>query len=103
MLLNIYSIYDSAANAYATPFFMQNDGLATRAFQANVDNKDSQIHEFPDQFTLFHIGTYDDENGSINSITPKSLGNALTYKTPDKQETELGEIMALLKSIKEEK
>lgn len=80
MKLNVYSIYDSAATAYTQPFFMHNDGLAVRAFQGNVNTTDSNINLNPDQFTLFQIGTYDDNSGELISITPKSLGNGLQYK-----------------------
>lgn len=102
MKLNIYSIYDSAAKAYATPFFMQNDGLAIRAFQSNVNsNEENNISKYPDQFTLFRVGEYDDENGLITSESPESLGNALTFKT-DTVENELSKkIDHLIKLIED--
>jgi hypothetical protein len=82
MILKIYSIYDSAANAYMQPFFMHNDGIAIRAFQDNVNSKEeNNISQHPDQFTLFCIGEYDDSNGQITKAeTLKSLGNGLEYK-----------------------
>ena len=81
MELSIYSIFDQAAKAFTQPFFMQNDGLAIRAFQGNVNSKEpNNISDYPDQFTLYHIGTYNDQTGAIDSIEPKTLGNGTQYK-----------------------
>jgi hypothetical protein len=89
METRIYSIYDSAAQAFITPFFMHNDGMALRAFSDNVNAKEeNNISKHPDQFTLFHIGNYDDQTGQIESIEPKSLGNGIEYVEPT-QETNL--------------
>jgi hypothetical protein len=82
MILKIYSIYDSAAKAYTQPWFMPNDAVALRAFENNVnDEKGGQIYSNPDQFTLFHIGEWDDEKAEVSKAeVVKSLGNGLEYK-----------------------
>lgn len=92
MLLNIYSIYDEAAGAYATPFFMHNHGLATRAFADQVNNKESMIYNHPEQFILFHLGEYDDRTGEINTESV-SLGRGIEYKDKD---TNLDEFKLML-------
>ena len=81
MILNVYSIYDSAAKAYTQPFFMHNDGLAIRAFQDNVNSKEeNNISKHPDQFTLYKIGSYNDETGQITKQDiNKSLGNGIEF------------------------
>lgn len=83
MKLHAYCIYDSAAQAFNTPFFQQNDGLAIRAFQGlvNADDKNN-VSEYPEQFTLFKIGEYDDQDGKIKGTDPVSLGVGITYKIP---------------------
>jgi hypothetical protein len=85
MKLNVYSIFDSAAKAYTSPFFMHNDGLAIRAFQDNVNaEQENNISKHPDQFTLFRIGEFDDSTGEIKTDVVKSLGTGLEYKnSPD--------------------
>jgi hypothetical protein len=81
MILNTYSIYDSAAKAYIQPFFMHNDGLAIRAFQGNVNStEENNISKYPDQFTLYKIGTFDDQTATITPEDPISLGNGLTFQ-----------------------
>ena len=81
MDLNIYTIYDQAANAYMQPFFMQHDGLAIRTFADNVNSEDkSSIAQHPGQFTLFKIGVFNDSEAKIEPSDIKSLGNGLEYK-----------------------
>lgn len=100
MILNIYSIYDDAANAYMPPFFMHNHGLATRAFSDNANNKESQIGQHPEQFALFHIGTFDDENGKIESFeTPKSLGRGNEFNNDSAAISVLEELVKELKAV----
>lgn len=84
MITKIYTFYDSAAQAYTTPFFMHNDGLAIRAFQDNINAKEeNNISKHPDQFTLFCIGEIDDSNAQIATYEPaKNLGNGLIYEAP---------------------
>lgn len=82
MQLSIYSIFDSAASAFSTPFFMQNDGLALRAFMDNVNRKDeeSALTKHPDQFTLFRLGKFEDKTGKFEpEESPKSMGLAVEY------------------------
>jgi hypothetical protein len=67
MELKAYSIYDSAAQAFIAPFFMQNDGLAVRAFSDNVNSNDeNNISKHPDQFALYKIGVFNDKSGVID-------------------------------------
>ena len=82
MELNVYSIFDSAAQAFTQPFFMQNDGLAIRAFMDNVNSKEpNNICEHPEHFTLFKIAEFDDQTGTMKNLeTNKSLGLGITFK-----------------------
>jgi hypothetical protein len=103
MKLNVYSIFDTAAKAYTTPFFMHNDGLAIRAFQDNVNaEQENNISKHPDQFTLFKIGEFDDATGEIKTDVVKSLGTGLEYKnSPDISEDIAQLIIKKLDSILE--
>ena len=82
MELNVYSLFDAAASAFTQPFFMQNDGLAIRAFQDNVNaTEPTNVSEHPDQFTLYRIAKFDDKTGIIDKLEkPKSLGLGITFK-----------------------
>lgn len=76
----IYSIFDSKAEAFATPFFMPTLGMATRAFTEECSNPNSQLLKHPEDFTLFELGEYDDSIGLlVPHATPKSIGLAVEF------------------------
>lgn len=89
MKLYVYSIFDSAVKAYARPFFIESDAAAVRAFQDLVNKEATTTFKHPDNFTLMHIGSYDDLLGLLESTAPRSLGNGLQYK--DKVVVNLGD------------
>jgi lipoprotein signal peptidase len=80
MIVKIFSIYDSKAEAYNSPFYMQTQSLAIRAFTDEANNVDSQIGKHPADFTLFYMGEYDDHTASFNLEDTKiSLGVASEF------------------------
>jgi len=101
MQLNMYTIYDEGAKAYATPFFLHNDAVALRAFADNINGDgNSNLSKHPDQFTLFCVGTFDDSNGLITAVPPRTLGNGLQYMTP-KPIHELGALVDEFRALME--
>lgn len=101
MKLFCYAIYDSAARAYGRPWFQPNDGLAIRAFQALVNAKEeTDVSLYPDQFTLFQIGEYDDTEGVIVPREPlNSLGNGLVFKSEDRVDPDGSELFRMVKEM----
>ena len=105
MKLNVYSIFDSAAKAYTSPFFMHNDGLAIRAFQDNVNaEQENNISKHPDQFTLFKLGEYDDKTGKVTPLeTPLSMAigvSVITDTTPQYSNVDLEKVIEAIKELK---
>lgn len=103
MKVKVYSLFDSAAKAYTQPFFMQNDGLAIRAFQDNVNAKEeNNVSKHPDQFTLFHIGDWDDTEGKIiQAEVVKSLGNGLEFKNNEETDSVMSELRIIKKLLED--
>lgn len=80
MLLNAYSIFDSKAEAFNQPFFRLKHGVSIREFTEVSNDEKSNISRNPEDFTLFHIGSYDDSTGLLTALpTPVSLGLALEF------------------------
>lgn len=77
--MNIYSIKDDQVDAYAQPFFMPTHGAALRAFADHVNEKDTPANKHPRDFSLWHIGTWDEASGTITSAKPSKIGTALEY------------------------
>ena len=77
MRLNVYSVFDVAAGAYARPFFMQSDAAAQRTFSDEVTNPESVIGAHPEDYSLFRVGYWDDNKGKLTGEAPECLSTAL--------------------------
>lgn len=78
MILKVFSIYDSKAEAYLQPFFVKSVGEALRMFEDAVNDEKHQFHKHLEDFTLFELGVFDDDNAELVSLsTPKPLSKAI--------------------------
>lgn len=89
MKLEIYSVYDSIAEAYITPFFLPNEGMALRTFGDMVNDQNHQFGKHPDQYTLFFFGEFDVSQGEFALENKVSLGNGVAYVLPTAQILEI--------------
>lgn len=80
MKQDVFSIYDHKAKAYSQPFHMVNEALAIRAFTANVNNPESAISTNPEDFTLYKLGSFDDNSGIFDSMEPQPIIKAIQVK-----------------------
>lgn len=81
-MIRIFAIYDQKLEAYNRPFFLISDGVAIRAFQDEINNKESELSKHPDDYELYKIGEYNEETGEINPNLPQLIasGRALVYR-----------------------
>lgn len=79
MIQRIFSVYDSKANVYLTPFHLQNSQLAIRAFAHAANDKSTDVGKFPTDYTLFEIATYDDQTGIFEPCVHINHGLAASY------------------------
>lgn len=91
MNLNFYAIYDKATNAYMRPFVLQSDGQALRMFTDEAVKADSDISKHPEDYSIFRIGSWDDNTGEILACEPKCIGRAheLAAKTRERSESQM--------------
>jgi len=61
MILKSYSVFDSATGVFTTPFMVHNDQAAMRSCVSAMDG--TLFGEFPEQFSLFHIGEFETASG----------------------------------------
>lgn len=89
MVLKIFAVYDSKAESYMQPFFMQTAGMAIRAFADTVNREpNSALAAHPGDFTLFQIAEYEQDTGEFTQLPAKiNLGTALEHKKPSMQQT----------------
>lgn len=60
MIRNIYSVYDSIAQMYNTPMLCINDQDALRLANTIAQTEGTPIHDNPQDYTLFKLGSFDD-------------------------------------------
>lgn len=69
MLVGIYTVFDSAAEAYLQPFFMPTDAMAERAFNLSVNDPKHNFSKSPGDYALYSLGFWDDQSASITEET----------------------------------
>lgn len=80
MTVEVFSVYDSAARLFMEPFHAPTIESAIRSFRHTVNHGQNQISRFPEDYTLFHVGTFNQEDGQIVPLTaPANLGVAITF------------------------
>lgn len=86
-MLKIYAIRDRALDAFNRPFFLPADGAAIRAFQDEINNKESELSKHPDDYDLYTIGMYDENRGIIRPHDPLqiAIGKSLTYRDQEEK------------------
>lgn len=69
MKVQLFAIRDSALNAYMNIWQAPTIGAANRIFNDEVNNADSAMNKHPDDYELFHLGEFDQDDGTLK--TPK--------------------------------
>lgn len=75
-----FAVFDQKAEAFLRPFFAETKGLAIRSFRDAVNDPAHEMCRHAADYTLFHIGSFNQANGEFEVQRPVSLGNALTFK-----------------------
>lgn len=61
-------VRDVKADGFATPFFLPTLGLAERSFSDEVNRADSTMNLHPDDYSLYHVGYFDEEQGRLEPL-----------------------------------
>lgn len=77
MLLKVYTIRDSKAEVYNTPFFQKTHGEAERSFNQLLRDEKSMVNKYPEDYDLYFIGNWDDQEGTFTPCdTPQHIAKA---------------------------
>lgn len=80
MVKQVFSLFDSKANAYIQPFFMAQKGQALRALDSIVNNPQTEVNKYPADFALYKLGEFDDVSGQLVSLkVPEFIANAIEF------------------------
>lgn len=70
MKLEVYSVFDAAVGAYLPPLFMRARSEAVRSFQDACRDNSHQFARNAKDYSLVHLGFWDDNSGQFESIQP---------------------------------
>lgn len=68
MILNAYTLFDTKALVYNTPFFSHNNNSAIRMVADIATDMNTTVGRHPSDYTLYRIGHYDDEKGVMHPL-----------------------------------
>lgn len=68
MILNVYTLFDTKALIFNTPFFAVNDGVAKRMCADLASDANTTVGRHPADYVLYRLGTYDDNLGSFDLV-----------------------------------
>lgn len=75
-----FTILDHKAQAHSIPFFAPTVEVAERHFTDLSNDLDTSIGRYPADFTLYLVGTFNQDTADVEPIRPKQhIGNALDY------------------------
>lgn len=81
MITLLCAVYDEKAQLYNSMFFPKNIGTAIRGFGDACRDPKTVLHAHPEDYSLYHIGHFDDESGQVqNVIPPVFLARATEFK-----------------------
>lgn len=71
----VLSVRDRAADVFGVPYFAASVGQAVRGFgdEVNRPAEDNQFYKHPEDFDLYLIGIYDDNDASFETNPPKQV------------------------------
>jgi len=70
MNVTLYSIFDKKSLIFSPLFPAPTPGAAERAIADQVANPDTQLAKWPEDFALYRIAQFDDQNGAIIADLP---------------------------------
>lgn len=84
MKLFVFSVRDSAVDAFMRPFCVNARGQAIRSFQDEAMDEKSEIHKHAADYELFELGTFDEESGKMENVdSPRSVARAVDFLKGD--------------------
>lgn len=78
MKLKVFSVFDSKAAFFGTPFFEQREASAIRGFQDAVNSNDpaNGFARHPEDYSLFLLAEFDNDTGQFDLVKPQNLVTA---------------------------
>lgn len=73
------TVFDNKTQVFCPPFVTITLASALRDFTYAANDPSCAVGKYPADYTLYSIGTFDDENAGIDFQPPKNLGTASQF------------------------
>lgn len=73
--LMIFALFDHKGASFGTPMVSRTEDEMKREITTHIRNGNSMLADYPEDFTLFHIGDYSASTGEIKPVVPRSITN----------------------------
>lgn len=84
MIYDLFAVYDQKADAHLPPFILPTVAMGKRIFADCVNSPEHQFGKNPEDYTLFRLGQFDDQDGQfLLERAKQSLGNGLEFLRQD--------------------
>lgn len=68
MILKMYTIHDIVANVHRSPMFLRSDGEAVRLFDRVVNDPQTDVSKYPNDYHLYYCGDFDDQSARLTPV-----------------------------------
>lgn len=68
MISGMFAVFDHKAKVFGKPFYENRVELAVRSVAAGIMDPQSMLSKFPEDFDLYRLGSFNDENGSFDLL-----------------------------------
>ena len=90
MYMKAFSVHDTKADLWNSPFFMRTEAEAVRSFGAIAQDLKTAIGQHPRDFVLYLVGDFDDSTGVIRACDePELLAVAADMLSPDENQLDM--------------
>jgi len=81
MSVELFSVMDQVAERYMDPFAGPTVAFAIRGFEEACRDPQHQFAKFPEDYALYHIGSFDPELGVISALPARKVAVASNFVT----------------------
>lgn len=84
--MQVVAVKDNAIEQWMNPFTVPHLGLALRHFKDEVSNPESPISKHPEDYDLYHLGSFDGGTGLFSTHPPHQIARAITFALEAKRQ-----------------
>jgi len=79
--MKAFSVKNQKAEIYSPPFYNRTNGEAERNFASLVNDNQSTVSKFPEDYDLYLVGSFDEQAGVLLGLdTPIHVAKAIQFK-----------------------